>query len=160
MVDSPPPHPVSQGATRALLDEYARAASEFCDVVERFDAGAFTAERASEDPSCISVREVARHVGHAARYYAADLGRALSADYAMPDWPDIDTLRDPPDVRVHLDAALGHTEEVAKRLETMSPEEVMATRFEMSWGQLYDPEILLEHAIVHLLRHRRQLERW
>jgi len=24
----------------------------------------------------------------------------------------------------------------------------------------YDPEMLLEHAVVHLLRHRRQLERW
>ena len=23
-----------------------------------------------------------------------------------------------------------------------------------------DPEMILEHAIVHLLRHRRQLERW
>ena len=26
--------------------------------------------------------------------------------------------------------------------------------------EIYDPEILLEHAICHLLRHRLQLERW
>lgn len=26
------------------------------------------------------------------------------------------------------------------------------------WGQLYDVEQLMEHAIVHVLRHRRQVE--
>ncbi len=160
MVDTPPPHPVSQGATRALLEEYERAAGEFCQAVERFPSEAFCEERPSDDPSCTSAREIARHVCHAARHYAADLGRALDPGYAMPDWPHIDALSEPLDTRLHLDAALRHTAEVASRLETMSPEEVTATRFEMSWGQTYDPEILLEHAIVHLLRHRRQLERW
>ena len=29
-----------------------------------------------------------------------------------------------------------------------------------SWGQLYDIEQLFEHAIVHILRHRRQIERF
>ena len=28
------------------------------------------------------------------------------------------------------------------------------------WGQLYDVEQLMEHAIVHVLRHRRQVERF
>jgi uncharacterized damage-inducible protein DinB len=160
MVDTPPPHPVSQGATRALLEEYERAAGEFCQAVERFPSEGFGEGRASDDPSCTSLREIARHVCHAARHYAADLGRALDPGYAMPDWPHIDALSEPLDTRLHLDAALRHTTEVASRLETMSPEEVTATRFEMSWGQVYDPEILLEHAIVHLLRHRRQVERW
>lgn len=160
MTDSTPIHPVSQGATRALMDEYRRAAAEFCDVVERLGAEAFVGERESDDPSCTSAREVVRHVCHAARHYAADLGRALDAGYAMPDWPDIEELREPSDVRPRLGAAIVHTVEVATRLESMSPQEVMAARFQVSWGQMYDPEILLEHAIVHLLRHRRQLERW
>ena len=30
----------------------------------------------------------------------------------------------------------------------------------VSWGQLYDIEQLMEHAIVHILRHRRQVERF
>ena len=30
----------------------------------------------------------------------------------------------------------------------------------MSWGQYYDIEQLFEHAIVHILRHRRQIERF
>jgi len=30
----------------------------------------------------------------------------------------------------------------------------------VKWGQLYDVEQLFEHAIVHILRHRRQIERF
>ena len=30
----------------------------------------------------------------------------------------------------------------------------------VKWGQTYDPEQLFEHAIVHILRHRRQIERF
>ena len=30
----------------------------------------------------------------------------------------------------------------------------------MRWGQLYNVEQLFEHAIVHILRHRRQIERF
>ena len=29
-----------------------------------------------------------------------------------------------------------------------------------NWGQRYDPDQLMEHAIVHVLRHRRQIERF
>ena len=35
-----------------------------------------------------------------------------------------------------------------------------ALEFTVLWGPRYDPEMILEHAVVHLLRHRRQLERW
>ena len=31
-------------------------------------------------------------------------------------------------------------------------------KIKVRWGQLYDPEQLMEHAIVHILRHRRQIE--
>ena len=42
----------------------------------------------------------------------------------------------------------------------MSDEAVAAITFPVRWGPIYDPEMILEHAIVHLLRHRRQIERW
>ena len=55
-------------------------------------------------------------------------------------------------------AAISRTPKVER--PALSSKEVMDVTFRMPWGQLYDPEILLEHAIVHLLRHRRQLEQW
>ena len=45
-------------------------------------------------------------------------------------------------------------------LDRASEAEIQALSFTVRWGPRYDPEMILEHAICHYLRHRRQLERW
>ena len=35
-----------------------------------------------------------------------------------------------------------------------------ALKIKTGWGQFYDVEQLTEHAIVHILRHRRQIEKF
>jgi hypothetical protein len=42
----------------------------------------------------------------------------------------------------------------------MTDEEITAVKMPVRWGPTYDLEQLLEHAIVHILRHRRQVERF
>jgi len=42
------------------------------------------------------------------------------------------------------------------KLEEMDSSKKMTVR----WGQQYDVEHLLEHAIVHILRHRRQIQKF
>ena len=39
-------------------------------------------------------------------------------------------------------------------------DEAVTNIIKTEWGQEYDFEQLLEHAIVHILRHRRQIERF
>ena len=64
------------------------------------------------------------------------------------------------DVRPLLAEAIMFTESTVEPLLEMSEEEVLALSFPVRWGPTYDPEMIVEHAICHLLRHRRQLERW
>jgi len=42
------------------------------------------------------------------------------------------------------------------KLEVFNNEDKILSR----WGQQYDPEQILEHAIVHVMRHQRQIERF
>ena len=140
--------PGSEGATGALLDEYAKAAGEFCDVVERFDPEAFE-----------SVRHICHHVGRATYGYAIDLRRAFGLESVAPGENPAEAIRTPADVRPLLIRAMHYTEEAVEPMRPMSERQVMERRFVVSWGATYDPEQLLEHAICHLLRHRRQLER-
>ena len=42
------------------------------------------------------------------------------------------------------------------KIEESDPQKKIKVR----WGQYYDVEQLFEHAIVHVLRHRRQIERF
>ena len=52
------------------------------------------------------------------------------------------------------------TEETVEPLLKATEQEIQALSFTVRWGPRYDPEMILEHAVCHLLRHRRQLERW
>jgi hypothetical protein len=150
--------PGSPGAFGALMDEYARAAGDFCRVVEGFATKEFEQERPGDDPDTVSARSVAEHVCRAAFGYASILREALRSEAEEPPAPA--AVGAPGEVRPLLVRALRHTEAVGEPLRRVHPDEVIGNTFRVPWGQLYDPETLLEHAIVHLLRHRRQLERW
>ena len=43
---------------------------------------------------------------------------------------------------------------------SLPEKDFLLKEIDVNWSQGYDIEQLLEHAIVHLLRHRRQLERF
>jgi hypothetical protein len=152
--------PGRPGPFGALLDETARAAEDFCRAVEGFSAAEFTAERASDDPDTASVRRIALHVCRAARGYANYVREALGAarDDEPPD--PTPTLLVPSDVRAHLGRELRYTEATLLPLLDADYAAVRGLEFEVRWGPRYDPEMILEHGVCHLLRHRRQLERW
>ncbi len=42
----------------------------------------------------------------------------------------------------------------------MPDNQIEAVSMTVHWGPTYDVEQLLEHAIVHILRHRRQIDKW
>jgi uncharacterized damage-inducible protein DinB len=58
-----------------------------------------------------------------------------------------------------FDAMLKYTAETLEGKWELSYEEMDAIIIHSTWGVVYNIEQLLEHAIVHILRHRRQIER-
>ena len=147
------------GAFGALMDEYARAAEDFCRVVEADDVARFLAERPGAG-DLRSRREVCAHVVASARLYA-DLVRKVRGMEHVDRYDEAPWLADAPaDVRGLLAAALRYTEEAVDGLGALAEPEVQALVIRSEWVSTYDPESILEHAIVHVLRHRRQLERW
>jgi hypothetical protein len=153
-------NPGSPGPFGALMDEYARAAQEFCLVAESLADKRFAEERASEDPDCVSARAICGHACGAAWGYANCLRHAQGIEMTSPPVAPADRIRIAPDVRAPLVDALRYTEESIAALRVLSDAAVEALEWRVSWGPLYNPESMLEHGIVHLLRHRRQLERW
>jgi hypothetical protein len=74
-------HPGRSGPFGALMDEYARAAEDFCRVVERFDLTRFDGERPSNDPNTVSPRAICLHVIGAEHRYAHYVRKALGVDF-------------------------------------------------------------------------------
>ena len=147
-----------QGAIGALMDEYERAANELIDLVGTLDESAFVALRDSEtkDPDCKSVQTVMQHVARAGFGYANYIRTA----WLQTQGRKSEEVRTPEDAAQQVRAMLAYMEETLKGRWTLTDDEITAVSMTVSWGPTYDLEQLLEHAIVHVLRHRRQIERF
>lgn len=149
------------GAFGALMDEYARAAAELCRLVAAVPPARFVEEvdGGGEFPT---VQAICAHVVQAAYRHADHIRRALGvAVEAQPRGKEL-VPESPEQLRPLLGAALRYTEEAVAGLRAdpaFAAEEVSSILFPVHWGPVYDPEGMLEHGIVHLLRHRRQIER-
>jgi hypothetical protein len=153
-------HPGRSGAFGALMDEYARAAEDFCRVVETFGDSRFGSEKPHNSETTRSPRVMCVHVIGAAHRYAHYIRKRRGIDFVERFETAPAGVRASKDVRPLLAEAIRFTESTVEPLLEMSEEEVMALNFPVRWGPTYDPGMIVEHAICHLLRHRRQLERW
>ena len=148
------------GPFGALMDEYARAAEDFCRVVESFDVARFMAQRPSDNPNTVSPHAICVHACGAAHRYAHYIRKVRGVDFIERYDTHPSRITSPQDVRPLLAEALVFTEMTVEPLRQATDKELQALTFTVRWGSLYDPEMMVEHAVCHLLRHRRQLERW
>jgi uncharacterized damage-inducible protein DinB len=146
------------GAIGALMDEYERAAWELKGLIERIPEDDFVriVDSETEDEDCRSVQTIMSHVVRAEYGYADYIREQLSIPSSRPQ-PRLLTRQESLE---QLEAALRYTAETLEGRWEMSAEEISGIVIKSRWGAVYDAEGLLEHAIVHLLRHRRQIEKF
>ena len=149
------PEPRS-GMLGAIMDEYERAADDLARVLEPLDATAFEEVRDpdSKDENCRSIRTVMAHVVRATYGYADALRDALGQERCER----ASAPEDPTGAIALLRRAMEYTEETLQGRWGMTEKEASEVVMQTSWGVTYDLEQMLEHAIVHILRHRRQIE--
>lgn len=142
----------------ALMDEYERAASELARLVEQIPDDEFTrvVDSQTEDDDCRSAQTIMSHVVRAGYGYADYLREQFSIESTRPR----PKLLSRGESLEQLEAALQYTVQTLEGRWEMSAEEISAMVIKSGWGVLYDAEGLLEHAIVHVLRHRRQIEKF
>jgi uncharacterized damage-inducible protein DinB len=150
----------NNGAVGAILDEYEKAISELKDVIRSITDKELlsVADNDTIDVDCRSIQTILTHVIRAGYGYAKQI-RLSSGENVVFTQGDLLVTTD--EYILGLDAMFQYTEHVFQdypniQLEEYENEKKMLTR----WGQRYDVEQLMEHAIVHILRHRRQIERF
>lgn len=147
-----------EGAVGALMDEYERAAWELRRLVGLMAEGdvARVVDTRTEDEDCRSVQTVVSHVVHAGYGYADLLRKSFSIPSTRPPRALVSHGEFPE----QLAAMLAYTAETLEGRWRMTDEAVRGAVINSGWGVRYDVEQLLEHAIVHVLRHRRQIEKF
>ena len=148
------------GAIGALLDEYEKAVLELIQIIQTVSEKELTAivDRETDDEDCRSIQTILSHVLRAGYGYIIYLRNNLGENLNRRPTEILNTsngyqqaLRQMFDYNVQFFEDYPEVE-----LETFEAEKKVRT----NWGQLYDVEQMMEHAIVHILRHRRQIERF
>lgn len=146
------------GGVGAMMDEYERVARDLTRVVGALTEEEFEVLRDpdTDNEDCRSIQTIMVHVVRATYGYAEYIRVALGipGERPAPPPPTRDGTID------GLAAGLVYTAGVLEGRWTMSDDEIVTVTFQTRWGQTYDLEQMLEHAIVHILRHRRQIERF
>jgi len=149
-----------QGAVGALLDEYEKALNELKALISTVtqDELMTVVDAQTEDESCRSIKTILDHVVGAGKHYVEAIRIKLGESLSFSERVSYSSISD---LLLALDEMFEYNVQLFSdypdtRIEAHGLEEKILTR----WGQTYDIEQLMEHAIVHILRHRRQIERF
>jgi hypothetical protein len=107
----------------------------------------------TDDPDCASADAMARHVLNAAgRYMIWLTGKLGLPDPGIAEAPPVEEIEE------HADAYLEHVlDRWRAPLRDVFPERFVETHVS-NWGEDFTLESMLEHAVVHPMRHALQLE--
>ena len=148
------------GAIGALLDEYERAIKDLKDVLKRVTPAELTTikDDITTDEDCRSIQTILSHVVRSGYGYAIYVrkqqGETLDFRTSM-------LLESVDAYNAALNDMFCFNVQLFADYPNVKVEEFEADKkILVRWGQLYDVEQLFEHAIVHILRHRRQIERF
>ena len=149
-----------QAAVNALLAEYTKAILELKEVVTPISPEALStiADPLTKDQNCRSVQTILAHVVNSGYSYAVYIRKLKGLNGERP----ARALRvSAGEYSSDLDKVLQFTCETFSNIYDHELEEFdNAKKIKTSWGNWYDIEQLMEHAIVHILRHRRQIQKF
>ncbi len=148
-----------EGPIGALMDEYERATNEYKQVIISLSAERYRQilDAATEDADCRSAEAITNHVIRAGYGYANYIRKQFNQP--LQTRKDVYDVPDPATAGVELEKMLAYTIETLGNLPDLSMEDVLQNIIKTAWQQQYDFEQLVEHGIVHLMRHRRQIQK-
>ncbi len=141
-------------AVRSCVELHEIELRRFFDVWETFRASG-TPMPATDDPSYQSAEHLGGHVFRSARNYLTWIGEFVGRPVTDVD-PDTDAASIAGKSRVFVDGVLLAWR---RHLTLLEDRELAPATRKSRWGEDYNIEQMLEHAVVHPMRHRIQLER-
>ena len=147
-----------KGGIGAVMDEYERSSVDLKNLVGNISEIDFAniVDSDTKDEDCRSVQTIISHVINSGFGYA----NYIRDWYSMPKSSPERRLILQKDFSMELDKMLAYTSETLQDKWEYADEEIMKVKMIVRWGPQYDLEQLLEHAVVHILRHRRQIEKF
>lgn len=144
-----------KGAIGALTDEYEKALDELKTLLIKISDDAFKkAYNKEADKDFQSVRNLVVHITSSGYVYANHIRKRFGNGYTVPE---IEITKTEQGI-FRLDEMFKYTVETFEDKWLLTDDELLNTIIKTSWTT-YDLEAIIEHSIVHVLRHRLQIEK-
>ena len=147
------------GAIGALLDIYEQAITDFIKVIEAIPDNALTiiTDPQTTDENCKSVQAILSHVVTSGYGYAVSIYNHAGNKSTRPVKTFHVTIKE---YAEDLTNVFAYTENVFKEIKEDDLDQLdNSLKIKAEWGQSYDITQMMEHAIIHILRHKRQIEK-
>lgn len=145
-----------QGAIGSILDEYERAILELKSIVENINAEDYVKIVEGESEHCHSVEVILNHVVRAGYGYSNYIREALSLESS----PIADEKITQNEISAEIDKMMSYSNDIFENEQAITDEQMESVYLDTRWDVRYNIDQLMEHAIVHVLRHRRQIEKF
>jgi uncharacterized damage-inducible protein DinB len=142
-------------AVRSLVELHEQEWRRFFETWERFIAAGAPMPEARGDPDYQSRDHLVGHVARAARGYLTWIVEQVGRPVKDVD-PETDSLKIATRVKEFMVEVLAAWR---RHLSTVEDADLEPTTYQSCWGTQMSIEAMLEHAVVHPMRHRIQLER-
>ena len=150
----------NNGAIEAILNEYEKSLEELKKTILTLTNKELVAivDEETTDPDCKSIQTILTHVVKSGYCYVIEIRRFLGEQI---DFVERKILESSEQYQNELDKVLRYSAKLFNDYPNLTLEEIdLHKKILVQWGQQYDVEQLFEHAIVHVLRHRRQIEKF
>ncbi len=141
----------------ALMEEYKKSTIELKQILSELSILSFTKilDTKTTDKDCKSIQTITFHIVQSGYTYANYFNSVHKRDW-FEYTTEINTAKKGIE---EIDKMLDYTEKSFEGSWIKTNEEIEAIIFKTRWNVTYDFEQLFEHAIVHVLRHRRQIKK-
>ncbi len=150
----------TNSAIEAILDEYERAVTELKKAITSISHNELVSivDDKTNDSDCISIQTILTHVVKSGYCYVIEIRKFLGEQI---DFVERKILESNEQYQNELDKMLRYSAKLFNDYPNLTLEETdLHKKILVQWGQQYNVEQLFEHAIVHVLRHRRQIEKF
>ena len=146
------------GSTKALLDEYKKAIDELINIIKPINDSrlSMVVDNETKDSDCKSIQTVLTHVVCSGYNYTIYIENSIGVNKPRVERVVCNSVDQYID---QLNLMFGYCIDFFRQKRNLQIQQTDNSKKVMvNWGQQYNIEQLLEHAIVHILRHRRQIE--
>jgi len=146
-----------QGAINALMDEYAKALDELYAEIKDLSPEQLTkvVDHETEDEDCRSIRTILHHVLQSGYAYVVEIDKYGGGSSKRQERPVSESSGEY--ITALKEMHQSNAAFFEKRQDIPLYEKDNAKKLVTRWGQSYDVDQLLEHAVMHIHRHRRQI---